>query len=339
MDDIRRQLSDPDQAVRLAALTQLRKQALKGAELADYTSELLPLMRTGEPAEKTLLLKVAENYIKHLPYQPPLDWYKPTVELLGQLYLQGLQDKLAAVRKAAIYGLDRLLSVFHSKAQPVELLGEQALGLIADCVADSGCDLDENDLPTKPKGTLTIAAKAETVIGQYPNRSDFAPVFYALIPALERLHFLIYNHYLEEAYGQKLVDSVIEVMRLLVEFRDAALPVPEHPEVFPHYLVELISFTHDSAYKSISDTTIYSLLQPLVRSKAHNRNLVEVLELDEWLDVKIGVLQLLRRKIEHSGVKSLNYFIPRLQAALTPEKIDQDFVPEAVKQLLSQENH
>ncbi|MEZ0370747.1 MAG: hypothetical protein ACAI44_16770 [Candidatus Sericytochromatia bacterium] len=334
LTEIQKQLQAGDTAVRLQAVALLRKRALKREDFSALAPDLLQALQAGEPELKSLLLKLADNILKGR-YGVSLEQDETMFRLQVRLYLQALVDPLAAIRKAGIYGLHTLLYHFNHTGGTSWLYAPELLATVASLIADTGCDLDVAHYmhPLMPKGTLTIAQQARRVVFEFPRKADYAPVFYEVVPALERMHVYISNGLLEDAYGQKLVENVIDVFAGLIG-REVPLPASRRPDIYPEWLVELISFTNDHKYHSISDLSIYRLLRPLVFSPRHTGALVNALESDDYWDVKAVLLRLLGDKLEHG--ESLKWCLPRLKAVLADDRYADLPIPEAMLKKLEQ---
>lgn len=321
-------MSSPDPAACVQAVTQLRKWALKKVDFSECAPELLRLFQTADRDLRILILKMAENILKGRSGTDIND-EEPMFRLQRALQLQGLKDPLARIRKEAIYGLKATLRHFDQTGGSTWLHEPSLLTEVAPLIADTGCDLDLNNCnhPLTPKGTLTIAEAADDVIGCFPKKTDFTPVFYATVDALERLHVYMQNALLDPAYGQKLVECVLEVFRMLIGPKQSPLPVSRYPDVYPSFLAELICFTNDPKYKCISDHAIRMLLQPLIQSTRHTGALVAALEIEDYPEVKASVLRLLAEKLERG--ESLDWCLSRIQTTIERGNLEGVDLPES----------
>lgn len=343
MGELKDQLVDSNKEVCLTALTRLRKQTLKNFDISIYQEQLVPLIKSQDKEIKCLLLKVLKNSLKSLPYNRGLSLSKDfesnkrVVTMIVKIYLIALSDRMALIRKDAIYGIDDIVRHFVKSGDVAQVLGDQALNLLADHIADTGIDLDENGEPVAQKGTLTVAERVYSVIGEYrAKKTDFTPVFHALIPALERMHFYISNQSLDALYGRKLVERIEEVFELLLALRNASLPKSSFPDTYPNYVVELICFCNDHKFHTISDSTIYFIRKQLCR-KSYLKDLVETLGVDDYREVKDAVLYMLSQMLDediHKGI-SIDYFIPQIKEALIKSEIELNELPEALKNKLT----
>lgn len=304
-------------------LKALRKQALKGQLFDDSQRVLLETaLQAEDPAIRLLVFRFTEAFIRRLPFSPSLAAYQPQVSVLAKLLLIGLGDKLALIRKAAMNDLDRLHFVFDRAAgSPATVFGEDALSLLAPQLADSGCDLDAQNLPVQPKGTLTISERAYYLIAAYPKKTDFAPVYRALIPALERLHVLISNGWIDARQGSKLIDRLLSMFDLLILTKQAPFPSEPQGSSGPDYVTGLLVFCNDPAYHAIPDHAILKLQRLLVESSRHTGQLVAALAAQDDPLCRETVLRLLAQKLEQG--QQLDDFRPRLSELLTAHELQE----------------
>lgn len=339
MDDLKNQFSDSNKEVQIKALSILRKEALKGCNLMPYIENLLQLIQADEVETRLLVLKVAENYLKLTPYRTDTnqEQKKATIKALVSLYLKALSDKIAKIRKEAIYGIYTIYRVedylgINERSGNASVLNTKVLALIAPLIADTGSDLNEIGEPIERKGTLTITEMVKRILSYFPQKMDYTPVFHAVVPALERMHFYISNDILDKKHGQKMVEKIIDVFELLVGIKRVPLPASSFPDTYPNYIVELISFLNDPKYYSISDSSLYCIRRQLIESKTYLNALVETLQIDSYEAVKDVVLYLLAQAIEKGY--SLNYLLPQIEHAISMGKIDSSALPEALKKIL-----
>jgi hypothetical protein len=333
MEDIKTLLLDKDKNNNLIALKILRKQVIKGTTLVDYVQEILSLFATSNDLEiKNLILKVLENYLKYNSYSNKACKVKQHQNLFVSICLLGVCDKTASIRKSAIYLMEKVCNFFGG-SEPSVVLDKAALKTIAPLVADTGSNLSDLGEPLETRGTLTIAEKAYRIISEFPSKTDFTDVFHVLIPALEKMHYYISNGIIDNAYGQKVIEKIINVFELLLAFRRVELPVSKFPEIYPNYLVELICFINDPKFHTISDTSMNRLRRQLIVSKNYFKDMIKVLELDDYTEVKISVLYLIARAVERGH--SINYFIPQIKQAILDGKIEQNSIPDLLLPLIA----
>jgi len=205
---------------------------------------------------------------------------------------RGVRDGRVAVRKPTVYLLDdtvRLLAREYEAGMP-DLLGTELLDWAEQGLCDPGTDLDERGAPLQPKGTLTLATRADSILSQQPKDTRNARRFNGALAGLERLDAWLMHEQLEPAYGRKVVDHLLGVLESLLGWGER-LPYGS--------LARFIVFAGETEYQRIPLEPLMGLLRKASRRKEYVRAFIATAAEDPNLaDVVWG---LFRRELEENG--------------------------------------